>query len=532
MADDFPNVPGVKSVSELEANYSGTISNRSIPLYYTPPGGTDVSILKTHADAVASLLKYCFAQDPPAPLRALGSAWSFSRVVEPGRVVVDPANMTFVERVPAKLFAPGYAARAAQGYVPIFAEGGTQIASLNRRLASDLRLALQTSGAGDGHRLAGCIATGTHGSALGIGALHDTVQGLLLMVAPDRLVFLQPATDPFATQGIAGWLAQQTGHAVESLQDDDAFHAALVSLGSFGFVLGVVVEAVPLYRLKFQRFARPWNDATVWNAIETFDLSPLCPGVADRPYHFDVVMHPYPPGGGDPGLFVTLMWKTSADGVPATSPLPVVPLGSSDLMGFVGRLTKALDGRLTEPLALPILRAFISQELVANGSPAAGEAFPGEMFGPTSLPAGTGASTEIAVDQKQARQALEVIYKVLDQRQQQGHFLLGCLGVRFVPQTRALLGMNAAAMNCYIELPSIRNNDVLGIYQAIWDALEQANIPFTCHWGQLGGMNPARLARYFGDRAVRWRAYRAQLLGPVGSRVFGAPILGDVGLGP
>jgi peptidoglycan hydrolase-like protein with peptidoglycan-binding domain len=524
----FPNTH-VKSF-DTWSNYTGTISGRAIPVYCTVVGGTDSSVLKLHGDALRAILQYCFDQN--APLRVIGSAWSFSKIIEPGAVVLDPGNMNFICRIPPFLFAPEYQARAAQGFTPMFVEGGTQIAALNRRLADDVRLALQTSGAGDGHRIAGAIATGTHGSALGIGALHDTVRGLYLMVAPDRALFVQSASTPVCTAGVAEWLANQTGVPTTLVTDDAQFHAALVSLGSLGIVFGVVLEAVPLYRLKFSRLARPWSDPAVWTAIRTLDTSPLHPNIAALPYHFDVVMHPYPPSGNEPGVFATMMWKTPADGIAASSPLPSIPLASSDLMGLISTLTQDLLGHLLEPLALPILQGYISKQLVGNASPASGEAFPGEMFGPTSLPPGTGASTEIIVDHGFAELALNVVYQQLDALKSSGKFLLGCIGVRFVPATQALLGMNIHPMNCYIELPSIRNANVLALYEAIWNALEAAHIPFACHWGQLHGMNAQRLGTYFGDRASAWKAARTSLLAsqPNALNVFGAPILAQVGL--
>ncbi len=524
MPPTFPNT-NVKSVASW-SNYSGTIAGRPIAVYCTPQGGTDVSVLRSHGDAVRAILRYCFTQSPPAAIRSLGSTWSFSRIVEPESVVLDPANLTYIERIPPELFAAATQARAAQGFTPMFIEGGTQIASINRRLGSDVRLALQTSGAGDGHRLAGCIATGTHGSALRIGALHDTVLGVYLVVGPDRALFVQAAAAPFSGDATAMWLQNQTGIPTATIADDEAFGAALVSLGSLGIVFGVVVETVPLYRLKHRTLGRPWNDAQVWTAIRTLDTSALHPDVADPPYHFGVVMHPYPPDGGD-GAFVTLMWKTTADGVAAASPLPGIPVASSDLMGLVSRLTQALGGRLTKGIELPILQGLISQQL--NGT-ADGEDFPGQVFGPTTLPPGTGASTEIVVNQVNAERTLKLVYAVLDRLKARGQFLLGGIGVRFVPQTKSLLGMNIFPMSCYIELPSIRNDDVLSLYKEVWNSIEQAGIPFTCHWGQLHGMTPARLATYFGNRAIAWKGAREQLLDQTGRSVFAAPILSEVGL--
>jgi peptidoglycan hydrolase-like protein with peptidoglycan-binding domain len=487
-------------------------------------------VLKLHGDALRAILQYCFDQN--ASLRVLGSAWSFSRVIEPGNVLLDAGNMNFMCQVPPYLLSDSYRTRAVQGFVPMFIEGGTQIADVNRRLGNDVRLALQTSGAGNGHRIAGAIATGTHGSALGIGALHDTVRALYLMVAPNRALFVQSASAPVCSSGVAPWLANQSGVPTTLVSDDAQFHAALVSLGSLGVVFGVVVETVPLYQLQFSRLARPWDDLAVWTAIRTLDTTPLHPENPELPYHFDVVMHPYPPSGGAPGLFATMMWKVPAPGGPLSSPLPAIPLASSDLMGFVSKLTQSLLGHLLEPLALPILQSYISTELAANAANARGQEFPGEIFGPTSLPPGTGASTELVVDHGYTEAALNIVYQTLNAKASSGQLLLGCIGVRFVPGSEALLGMNIAPMNCYIELPSIRNNNVLALYQAIWDALEAARIPFTCHWGQLNGLNPARVSSYFGPRVEAWKAARTALLGgdATALNVFAAPILADVGL--
>jgi hypothetical protein len=91
--------------------------------------------------------------------------------------------------------------------------------------------------------------------------------------------------------------------------------------------------------------------------------------------------------------------------------------------------------------------------------------------------------------------------------------------------------MNIHAMNCYIELPSVRTNGTLAVYRGIWDALEAAKIPYTCHWGQLHGMTPARARTYFGARLDAWTSARDTLLGATGKAVFSSPILAEVGLG-
>jgi hypothetical protein len=526
MPPTFPNT-SVKSVTW--SNYSGTLRSRSIPVFCTPQGGTTVGMLREHGDAVRAILRHCFDEDPPLTFRAIGSTWSFSRIVEPGSVVIDPANMNFIQPLPQALYTDGYRPRAAGGFTPMFIEAGTLISDINRRLGTDVGLALQTSGAGDGHRVAGCIATGTHGSALRIGAVHDTVLGVYLVVSPDRALFIQSGTSPFVTDAIAPWLQGQTGIPTENFANDAAFHAAQVALGSLGFVFAVVVETVPLYRMRYVRVPKPWNDPAVWRAIRTLDTTPFHPtGIVQTPDHFDIVMHPYPPGGSDPGALLTVMWKTRANMPPMASPLPAIPRASSDIMGMIAGLADILGNALTAPIALPYLRGLIAEQidLVSTN----GEQFPGQMFGPTSLPPGTGASTEIIVNQGDAERALQIIYDILRERATDGDFLLGAIGVRFVPETKAHLGMNIHPMNCYIELPSIRNDTVLSIYREVWDTLEARGIVYTCHWGQLHGMNPTRLRAYFGDRVDAWKEARHVLLDDTARRVFAAPILAEVGL--
>jgi hypothetical protein len=272
---------------------------------------------------------------------------------------------------------------------------------------------------------------------------------------------------------------------------------------------------------------RPFNDAAVWDTLGDLQTARLHPGRDERPFHFEVVFNPYPIQGR-PGAFVKLMWKESARGVPHDSPDPVAPDMSSDSMGLIGELAKALKGNVAD-LGLRVL---IAEQLEKRYKPGdRGPRLPGMVFGPTGLPPGNGASTEVAVAQEHVQRALQILFKILDTQSQRGNHLLGPVAVRFVPASKALLAMNISQMNCFIELPSIRNSEVLGIYRLWWDALANAGVPYTCHWGQLTGMNPDRLAAYFGNRVDRWKAARDRLLaGGPGKRVFSAPLLAEVGL--
>ena len=125
---------------------------------------------------------------------------------------------------------------------------------------------------------------------------------------------------------------------------------------------------------------------------------------------------------------------------------------------------------------------------------------------------------------------MRVLYEVLDQHSARGEHLLGAAALRFVPSTRATLGMNIKPLNAYLELPSIRNEGTLAIYDTLFDELERQGIAYTCHWGQQHGMDEARLRAWFGARVDRWKAARDALIGEDGKKVFSAKILEEVGL--
>jgi hypothetical protein len=199
-------------------------------------------------------------------------------------------------------------------------------------------------------------------------------------------------------------------------------------------------------------------------------------------------------------------------------------------MGLIASLANALGGVLS-PLTTFVLQGILSSQLTSRyeGSDGA-QLFPGLIFGPTALPPGAGASTEIVVDLADAERAIQIVRDVITENASQGRHLLGAIGIRFVPRTRSLLGMNIAARNCYIELPSIRNDDVLNVYRDCWSRLRNQGVRFTCHWGQLHGLTAEQVSDYFGDRVDRWKTARRALLSDEGRQIFGAPLLAEVGL--
>jgi FAD/FMN-containing dehydrogenase len=534
---NLPDILDVKSVEQW-SNYSGTIMSGIIPLFCTPRPATkvlgrDPGALKSQADAVNALLKFCFAN--PAPLRTMGSRWSFSSIIQPKNMILDTPNLNSMARLGPSSQSDGYkASRGAQGFVPYWIMGGTEISAINRRLFTDFPdkpLCLRTSGAADGQRIAGAIATGTHGAAIDVGALHDTVLAVHLLVAPDEAVLIQSGSSPALNDSFVGWLQNETGIPTTQYKDDDLLAAALVSLGSLGIVFSLVVETEPAYRLlRHIKWFNDRNDASLWTAIKTLNTSAFYPGEEARPFHFEVLFNPYP-CQGDPASMLTLMWKKPAGNIHASSADLVPPAMPSDTMSFIARLVGGLDGKLTGKLVAHELGGIINSQVKTMFGAADGTLlFPGQVFGPTDLPKGTGASTEIVIDYVDTERTVRAMWDVFAEQSKLGKHLLGAMSLRFVPASKAHMAMNINAMNCFIEMPSIKNQGVLDVYTAVWNRLEKDGIPFTCHWGQLSGMNAGRLSKYYKGREVKWKAAREKLLDATGRKVFSAPLLAQVGL--
>jgi len=526
----MPDFPHTRESSVARwSNYHGTIRDRPIPLLVVPdvPGVIDPAAppkLRRCGEALSSIVAHAIQERKT--LRVAGSRWSLSNVIEPGAILLDSAYLNEISRVPSAWLTAEYAqARSAQGFVPIFAQGGTTVHSLHKSLG-DIGLALRTSGASDGQRIAGAIATGTHGSAIDFGAMHDALLAVHLVVAGDRALFVMPATKPALTSDVGAWLEAQTGIPTETMRDDDAFAAAQVALGSLGVVHGVVLEAEKLYGLRRQVIAFDFRDVKLRQAIETLDTLPLHPDRPKRPFHFEVVLSPYPPRGR--GAFVVLMWKEDAD-PPPVSPPPRDPDLSVDLFNFIGALSGAMSGPGGGLAIEGIVNLLLRQRYQERDDE---PRFPGEIFGPTTLPPGNGTSTEIAVPHEHTLAMLSAIYGAVGAEAAEGRHHLGAFGVRFVPRGgAALLGMNQRGMTTHVEMGGIDTTDAMSIFDRCWRALDQARIPFACHWGQQGGHTPARTQGYFGHNATKWRNVREAMLTTAAREVFASRILASAGLG-
>jgi hypothetical protein len=160
------------------------------------------------------------------------------------------------------------------------------------------RRAIANIGSGSFQTLAGAFSSGTHGSGLGLGALHTQIAALaVLTFAGGRPVVRfveradQPVCDPAAFPAWAARWALREGlppQVVELVSSDERFQAHVMGLGCLGVVVGVALRVMPEYLLVESRQPTTWK-------LARHDLLER----ARRARHFELILDPWPAPSGD-----------------------------------------------------------------------------------------------------------------------------------------------------------------------------------------------------------------------------------------
>ena len=179
------------------SNWSGTVT--ATPRQVVAP-----------VDAAAAAGVLARAVDSGRKVRPLGSGHSFSPIGQPADIAVSVAALAGVRDH-----------NLANGRVWVGA--GTRLSHLNRALDT-LGLALPNLGDIDRQTIAGAVATGTHGTGLGLFGIAAAVVGVELATASGEVLRCRPG--------------------------DGTFEAARINLGALGIVSALELQTVPAFRLR------------------------------------------------------------------------------------------------------------------------------------------------------------------------------------------------------------------------------------------------------------------------------------------
>lgn len=459
-----------------------------------------------------------YAIDNNVQLRAMGNGWSFSEVAVCEGGLVDTKALRLSYNLKNSFIAPEYLAGGKTAGNLFFTQCGMSILDLDEKLEQDSnpKRSLKASGASNGQTIAGCCSTGTHGSAFNVGAVHDSIVGMHLVVGPGRHVWLEKKSNPVASDDFIQWLG------AEPIKDDDMFNAALVSFGSFGFIHGILIETEPIFLLEQYRTGNIIYDDDLKLAMNHLDFSailnqlpapPVSPG--KEMYHFEILVNlqMFEPNNPQKGVYLKTMYKEPyrenytkivADDKGFTY--------GDDLLGVIETILDTLGPGISSMLIPGLVNKLFPLAFTANVSMTGTV---GETFSNTKF-RGKAASAAIGVHINDASTVLEQIVAI-----NKDFPFAGALALRYVKGTEALLGFTHFDKTCIMELDGVDSQLSRTFIEKIWAKLQELNIPFTMHWGKFNfGLNPGLIQTMYGDRLAKWKACRNSLLSDDVKKVF------------
>ena len=209
---------------------------------------------------IQRLIRECI--DHNERFRAYGSGWSLSDIAHQSDRMLYSGRMNLKKPISSDELHPSSPYKS--GDLFLF-QCGITIKEISEYLAS-IGKSLKTSGASNGQTIGGAISTGIHGSAFDTGPFQDTVVGLNLIIGPgpNDIVYLERHTRPALKDDFAEKI-----HA-RIIRNDGLFNAALVGLGSFGFIHGVLIETEDIFLLK--RYTRRIKRTHAMDLAETLNF--------------------------------------------------------------------------------------------------------------------------------------------------------------------------------------------------------------------------------------------------------------------
>lgn len=182
-------------------------------------------------------------------VRAVGSGHSFSDIAITGECMVSLKHLN--RELPLDLI---WLKDQSKFTTLVNVEAGITIEQFNKEM-EEKDLCIPNMGGIDNQTLAGAIATGTHGSGIGLPAIHGMVRSMVLVSEGGKAYRVEPQ------KGITN-PATYNEEDITLIQDDDKFCSALVSLGCMGIIYSYIVELEPMYWLEERK------EYTIWSRVK------------------------------------------------------------------------------------------------------------------------------------------------------------------------------------------------------------------------------------------------------------------------
>ncbi|TRX54895.1 FAD-binding protein [Fulvivirga sp. M361] len=472
---------------------------------------------------IQGLLKECLEEGKR--FRAIGSRWSLNDIAFNGSRI--HANAALDIRLPITSDQLHLANQTIKYDNLVFSQCGATVNQLNVFL-EDRQKSLKTCGGSNGQTIAGVISTGVHGSGLERQCMSDYVRGMHLIIGPEEndRVYIERDSEPILNDE---FVTNQLRSRV--IRNDALFNAALVGLGSFGFIAAVVLEVEDIYSLK--RYIKPIEYKDAIQLLQTLDFKNSAFQVKEElndegepiiPYHFKPYINQYTKKNTVAEVIYKIPYQAGT-----RSEYDIATELHPDMFSIIHWALEKSEGKLTR-LITKLLQGQVFPDPKKEIKPVIGTL--GDIFHPVDFDS-PGFSWAIAVDHSKISDAMAVFCGIF-----KNHKVPGLSAIKLVQQTKSTLGFTRFPLSAVIGLDGIQWNpfgDLRSqeeVEQVIIETFVNAGIEFTVHWGKNTDWNRPDLVKtmYGNDKVNEWKLQRNNLLRPEMMEVFDNDFLQRVGL--
>lgn len=492
-----PSSPELRPVGNLAwTNWHETDAveaARHVRLFYTPFRPFSPEGFRQSADLVLDFIEQ--ARQAGATIRAVGSAWSFSKIsAQENCWLLDTSAANRKKRFTRGELHPEFSGDPDS---LLLCQCGTTIHAINQYLERKRGRSLVSVGASNGQTIVGAMSTGTHGSAFRHGAIQSQVVAIQLLTVDGKNLWIERPGEKI----VRDEFAQSLGATAE--RRDDLFDAALVSLGMLGVIHAVVIRSQPLFLLSASQFEHP-RDGSLKDAMETLDLTHLTipptvqPDGDAKEYFFQLVVNPYDPDGpARVKVMYDIGWPDDDYEIDYSQQ---GKWGVAfDLPGFVGGMLDSV-----EELTPAVVSAMFKRELPLFDQK---KGTVGQTFNFTS-PLSRTVGAALAVPAADGPRALEL---ALEAHREAGPAPVG-YACRFVQQTRGYLSFTRFDPTCVIDIDGLVSQNTETVMEAVRTAFDAHGIDYTQHWGKFHDYRQGRLERSYGADLEAFLGVRRELL--------------------
>ncbi|HLG41456.1 MAG TPA: FAD-binding protein, partial [Chitinophagaceae bacterium] len=402
--------------------------------------GNMPSIIDRYNDAAAEIQRLIKeALDNQEGFRAYGSAWSMSHIAHHKDRMHFNADMNIKKSIMDDEMHPQSVFKKENLF---FVQCGNTIKEISK-FVFDHGKSLKMTGASNGQTIGGCISTGVHGSGLDVGSVQDYVAGINLIIGPGPadVVYLERDSQPALSNVFADRIKAR------AIRNDGLFNAALVGLGAFGFVHGVVIETEDRFLLN--RYVKRISRDLALELAKTLDFKNSAfkipeevdaNGDGNSPYHYKIFINPYV---NDPEYVVEIMYKRPYR---QDYPDPVPIMKASIYRDLIILFTRfAEKHKKSIPTLIKFLQSSVLPKVDDKTTGTVGEIF----WDATHQ--GPAFACAIGIDHKDSPKALELLVNLA---KNEGP-IPGIYAMRFVKASKATLAFTQFPVTCMLEIDGL-----------------------------------------------------------------------------